>query len=139
MLAFILLAAHVMVPHLDGFRVVHQAATSAGQWAEGKTRQGGQARLFAHDYREPGMLFYSKERVPQIDDRGLTEALDLPGPLLVIARKKYYEQMVPELRMRFQVRQKFEGFCENRGPMTLLLLEAADRHITVEEADYESQ
>jgi len=139
MLLFILLAAHVMVPHLDGFRVVHQAAGGAALWAEKQTGQGRKPRLFAHRYREPGMLFYSAKHIPEVGDRGLTEALDLPGPVLVIARKKYYEEMPQELRARFQVKQEFEGFCENKGPMTLLLLEAVDRHRTVMEADYESR
>ncbi len=124
MLLFILLAAHVMVPHLDGFRVVHQAAGGAALWAEKQTGQGRKPRLFAHRYREPGMLFYSAKHIPEVDDRGLTEALDLPGPVLVIARKKYYEEMPQELRARFQVKQEFGGFCENKGPMTLLLLES---------------
>ncbi len=124
MLLFILLAAHVMVPHLDGFRVVHQAAGGAALWAEKQTGQGRKPRLFAHRYREPGMLFYSAKHIPEVGDRGLTEALDLPGPVLVIARKKYYEEMPQELRARFQVKQEFGGFCENKGPMTLLLLES---------------
>jgi len=129
MLLFILLAAHVMVPHLDRFRVVHQAAASAARWADKKkTQQGQQPRLLAHRYREPGMLFYADQRIPKVDDDGLERALDVPGPLLVIARKKYYEQMPPELRTHFQVRQRFKGFCENKGPMTLLLLEAIDQY-----------
>lgn len=138
MLLFILMAAHIMVPHLDAFRVVHQAAAAGAVWAKKQTEEGGVPRLFAHRYREPGMLFYSEKPIVKVDDRGLTEALNMPGPLLVIARRKYYEQMPPELGRRFRVRQQFEGYCENKGPITLLLLEAVDRSRTVIESDYES-
>jgi 4-amino-4-deoxy-L-arabinose transferase-like glycosyltransferase len=122
-LAFILLAAHVMVPHLDQFRVVHQTATYAARWAEEKARQDQQPRLLAHRYREPGMLFYARRRIPMVDDDKLEQALAVPEPLLVIARKKYFERLPRELQSRFNVQKSFEGFCENKGKMTLLLLE----------------
>jgi 4-amino-4-deoxy-L-arabinose transferase-like glycosyltransferase len=122
-LAFILLAAHVMVPHLDQFRVVHQAATYSARWAEDKARQDQQPRLLAHRYREPGMLFYAQRRIPMVDDDTLGQALASPEPLLVIARKEYFELLPRDLQSRFSIQKSFEGFCENKGPMTLLLLE----------------
>ncbi len=127
MLLFILLAAHVMVPHLDRFRVVHQAAAHAANWAEEKTHQGQRPRLLAHRYREPGMLFYARQGIAKVDDDRLQEALFLPSPLLVIARSKFYEQMSEDLKSQFRVRARYEGYCENKGQMTLLLLEALHR------------
>lgn len=124
MLLFILLAAHVMVPHLDRFRVVHQASVYAARWAEEKTRQGQQAHLLAYRYREPGMLFYARQRIPKVGDDELRRMLALPGTLLGIARKKDFEHLPIDLQSRFRVRARFDGYCENKGQMTLLLLEA---------------
>ncbi len=126
MLLFILLAAHVMVPHLDRFRVIHQAAAYAARWARENAQQGRQPRILAHRYREPGMLFYARQDIPKVSDDELNEALMLPGPVLVIARKRFYEEMPENLRSGFRVRERFAGYCENKGKMTLLLLEAVD-------------
>ena len=130
MLLFILVAAHVMVPHLDRFRVVHQVSVCAADWVREKTGQGQRPQLLAHRYREPGMLFYARQRIPEVNDKELQEALDLPGPLLVIARKEFYEQMSQDLTSQFRERKRFEGYCENKGQMTLLLLEAIPRSET---------
>ena len=124
MLLFILVTAHVMVPHLDRFRVVHQASVSAARWAWEKSRQGQRPRLLAHRYREPGMLFYARQRIPKVGDDALQEALAVPGPLLVISRKKFYEQMSQDVTAQLRVQERFDGYCENKGQMTLLLLEA---------------
>lgn len=124
MLLFILVAAHVMVPHLDRFRVIHQASVYAAHWVREKTEQGQRPQLLAHRYREPGMLFYAQQCIPEVNDKELQEALALPGPLLVIARKEFYEKMSQDLTSQFRERKRFEGFCENKGQMTLLLLEA---------------
>ncbi len=121
---FILMAAHIMVPHLDRFRVIHQASVYASDWVREKTIQGQQPQIVAHRYREPGMLFYARQRIPEVDDNGLLEALTLPGPLLIIARKKFYDQMSQDVTAQLLERKRFEGFCENKGEMTLLLLEA---------------
>jgi 4-amino-4-deoxy-L-arabinose transferase-like glycosyltransferase len=138
MLLFILVAAHVMVPHLDRFRVVHQAAAHAARWAEEKTQHGQRPRLLAYRYREPGMLFYARQGIAKVGDDRLQEALVLPGPLLVIARSRFYEQMSEDLKSQFRVRARYEGYCENKGQMTLLLLEAIDRHEGRPDSEYVS-
>ena len=127
MLLFILLAAHIMVPHLNQFRVIHQASEFAAHWVRENTGQDKQPRLLTHRYREPGMLFYARQCIPEVNDKELKEALSLPGPLLVIARKKYYEQLSQDITAQFREQTRFEGYCENKGPMTLLLLEATLR------------
>jgi len=73
------------------------------------------------------MLFYARQGIAKVDDDRLQDALFLPSPLLVIARSKFYEQMSEDLKSQFRVRARYEGYCENKGQMTLLLLEALHR------------
>jgi hypothetical protein len=84
------------------------------------------------------MLFYARQGIAKVGDDRLQEALVLPGPLLVIARSRFYEQMSEDLKSQFRVRARYEGYCENKGQMTLLLLEAIDRHEGRPDSEYVS-
>jgi 4-amino-4-deoxy-L-arabinose transferase-like glycosyltransferase len=104
----------ISVPYVDSFRVMRPIALAV------KYVPGPRAEVYRYGVSAPSLFFYSGRHLPAVKKGRLDEILSRPESVYIVTRKDRFLQARP--KSAFTIITEKDGFSENGGPMTLLLI-----------------
>lgn len=104
----------ISLPYIESLRVMRPIALAA------KAAAGSGGEIYRYGVSEPSIFFYSGHYFSVVKKGELDSILDRPWPVYIVTRKDKLLQAQP--KTAYTVVAEKDGFSENGGAMTLLLI-----------------
>lgn len=102
------------LPWIENFRVMKPIALAL------KKNLSSDSKIYGYFVSEPSLIFYGGRLFPHVENGTIQDLLNQPGQVFVITKESILNRET--IQVPYRVVEQREGFAENEGETTLVLL-----------------